>query len=254
MVCFEFLTHPDVTLEEINIEIMDKTFRHEYKYLCDSSQNAVLKMRAKGLLKEDRHTQNAGYYRIRSLYFDTIDNQCYLENESGCDKRDKYRIRIYNADYEKIVLEKKSKERQMTSKVSCLINEDMCRKLMKNERVQITEDMTVVQKKLLLEMQLKAMRPSVIVEYQRFPYVEKNGNVRITFDENICSSNDIDHFLEERIITRPVLGIGQSILEVKWDAFLPSYIKEHLSIETLQWTSFSKYYLCRKYNTCGGIV
>ena len=233
---------------------MEKKFRHEYKYLCDSTQNAVLKMRAQGILQPDKHTGDLGYYFIRSLYFDTLDNQCYLENEGGSDKRDKYRIRIYNANSDKIVLEKKSKERQMTSKLSCLINKEICGKLMRNERIQITREMTAIQKKLLLEIQLKAMCPTVIVEYQRFPYIEKNGNVRVTFDENIRSSNDIDNFLEEKIMTRPVLGVGQSVLEVKWDAFLPSYIKEHLAIETLQWTSFSKYYLCRKYNIHGEII
>ena len=233
---------------------MEKKFRHEYKYLCDSTQNAVLKMRTRGLLQPDRYAKDTGCYYIRSLYFDTPDNQCYLENEGGSDKRDKYRIRIYNTNTEKIVLEKKSKERQMTSKISCPISEEICRKLMRNERVQITEDMTDMQKKMLLEMQLKVMRPAVIVEYQRFPYVEKNGNVRVTFDENIRSSNGVENFLEEKIITRPVLETGKSILEVKWDAFLPSYIKEHLAMENLQWTSFSKYYLCRRYNTCGEIV
>lgn len=230
---------------------MERKFRHEYKYLCDSTQNAVLKMRAKGLLQEDVNTGEKGYYSIRSLYFDTLDNRCYRENEDGCDKRDKYRIRIYNADLKKIMLEKKSKERQMTSKKSCQISEEICRKLMANQGVDITKDMLVTQKELLLEMRLKGMRPAVIVEYQRFPYVEKNGNVRITLDENITSSNDIENFLEEKLISRPVLGLGVSVLEVKWDEFLPSYIKEHLGMESLQWTNFSKYYLCRKYNTLG---
>ena len=226
---------------------MEKRFRHEYKYLCDSTQNAVLKARARGLLNIDFYAENKGCYDIRSLYFDTLDNLCFTENEDGVDKRDKYRIRIYNADSKKIMLEKKSKEHQMTSKKSCQISEGICRKLMNNERVQITEDMSVVLKELLLEMQLRAMRPAVIVEYQRFPFVEKNGNVRITFDENIRSSNDIGSFLEKQIITRPILQKGYSLLEVKWDAFLPSYIKEHMQMERLHWTNFSKYYLCRKF-------
>lgn len=230
---------------------MERKFRHEYKYLCDSTQNAVLKMRVKGLLQEDRNTGEKGYYSIRSLYFDTLDNRCYRENEDGYDKRDKYRIRIYNADPKKIMLEKKSKERQMTSKKSCQISEEICRKLMANQSIETTEDMSLSQKELLLEMQLKGMRPMIIVEYLRFPYVEKNGNVRITFDEHITSSNDIKSFLEEKLITRPILGLGQSVLEVKWDEFLPSYIKEHMGMENLQWTNFSKYYLCRKYNTLG---
>lgn len=232
---------------------MERKFRHEYKYLCNSLQNAVLKMRAKGLLQVDVHAKDNGYYFIRSLYFDTLDNMCYQENECGSDNRDKYRIRIYNADATKITLEKKSKIRQMTSKQSCRISEEICRKLMKNEQVEITEDMPPIQKQLLLEMQMKVMRPVVIVEYQRFPFVEKNGNVRITFDENIRSSDDIQCFLDQRITTRPILEMGRSVMEVKWDAFLPSYIKNHLQMESLQWTSFSKYYLCRKYNTHGGI-
>ena len=230
---------------------MEKKFRHEYKYLCDSTQNAVLKMRAKGLLQEDKHTCGRGYYFIRSLYFDTLDNQCYRENEAGCDRRDKYRIRIYNADLGKIVLEKKSKERQMTSKKSCVISKEICKKLMANQQVQIPKDMPEVVKELLTEMKLKGMRPAVIVEYQRFPYVEKNGNVRITFDENIASSSDIENFLDEKITTRPILGKGQSVLEVKWDEFLPSYIREHMWMDNLQWSGFSKYYLCRKYNDLG---
>ena len=230
---------------------MEKKYRHEYKYLCDKTQIAILKMRAQGLLQKDIHAREKGYYHIRSLYFDTLDHQCFMENESGNDKRDKYRIRIYNANSNKIVLEKKSKERQMTSKISCPISRDICKKLMRSEQIIITEEMSDIQKQLLLEMQLKVMRPTVIVEYQRFPFVQKNGNVRITFDENIVSSNDIENFLEERIVSRPILEIGQSVLEVKWDEFLPSYIREHMAIDSLQWTSFSKYYLCKKYNTSG---
>ena len=40
-------------------------------------------MRAKGLLQEDKNTGKQGYYSIRSLYFDTLDNRCYRENEDG---------------------------------------------------------------------------------------------------------------------------------------------------------------------------
>lgn len=232
---------------------MSNKYRHEYKYLCDSMQNVLLKMRAKGVLREDDHARDTGYYNIRSLYFDTPEDGCYWENESGVDKRDKYRIRIYNANTDKIVLEKKSKERQMTLKESCPISKEICISLMQNKAIQITEEMSGMQRKLLLEMKLKAMRPVVIVEYQRFPFVEKNGNIRITFDENIRSSNKIEYFLDERIQTRPIMEVGKSIMEVKWDEFLPSYIKQHMQLETLQWGSFSKYYLCRKYNTYGGI-
>lgn len=228
-------------------------YRHEYKYLCDSMQNAVLKMRARGLLQADKHAGEEGYYQIRSLYFDTPYNKCYYENENGVDARDKYRIRIYNANPDKIVLEKKSKFRQKTLKKSCQISRELCEDFMFQRNIQMKEDMPKILKELLLEMQMEAMKPVVIVEYQRYPFVNKNGNVRVTFDEHIRSSNEIEHFLDEKIITRPILEMGKSVLEIKWDEFLPSYIEQHMQTGNLQWTSFSKYYLCRKYNAYGGI-
>lgn len=228
-------------------------YRHEYKYLNDGIQNAILKARVKNFLRADKHAGDMGYYQIRSLYFDSPQDSCYYDNESGIGERAKYRIRIYNADSSLIVLEKKSKSRQMTLKESCRIDEATCRQLMSGQGIQLSPDMTDKQIQLLGEMQRKVMRPVVIVEYSRYPFVEPNGNVRVTFDENICSSNDISHFLEERIVSRPILKKGMSVLEIKWDEFLPGYIKDHIQLESLQWCSFSKYYLCRKYNTYGGI-
>lgn len=232
---------------------VDVKYRHEYKYLINNMESAVLKTRVSSLLAPDRHTQAGGAYRIRSLYFDSPYDHCYYENESGIGERDKYRIRIYNGDAGHIVLEKKSKKRQMTSKQSCLIDETICSQLMSGKGIQLAPDMSERQKQLLFEMQSKAMRPVVIVEYVRYPFVEGNGNVRITFDEAIGSSNDILGFLKGRTVVRPVLPKGMTVLEVKWDEFLPGYIKEHMQLDSLQWCSFSKYYLCRKYNIYGGI-
>lgn len=228
-------------------------YRHEYKYLIDSMENAVLKTSVSALLKPDAHTKGTGFYRIRSLYFDSPGDDCYYENEGGIGERDKYRIRIYNEDAGRIVLEKKSKRRQMTLKRSCSIDEGLCRQLMAGNHIQITNHMPGELQNMLWEMQKKSMRPVVIVEYLRYPFVEANGNVRVTFDEGICSSNDIAGFLGKNITVRPLLPKGMSVLEVKWDEFLPGYIKNHMQLDSLQWCSFSKYYLCRKFNTYGGI-
>lgn len=51
---------------------------------------------------------------------------------------------------------------------------------------------------------------------------------------------------------RPIMEKGQSILEVKWDEFIPGYIKQNMDTNALQRSSFSKYYLCRRFNTYGG--
>lgn len=234
-------------------EIRKSKYRHEYKYVCDARQNAILKTRAQGLLKRDEHCGPDGVYHIRSLYFDDFEDSCYYENEGGTGIRDKYRIRIYNANAERILLEKKSKVRGMTMKTASLIDETLCRKMMQGNGYQVDSAMSDSLKKLLLEMQEKCLRPAVIVDYVRYPFVERSGNVRITFDEAISSSNDIERYLEKEIVTRPIMEMGKSILEVKWDEFLPDHIKRHLQLDSLFRSNFSKYYLCRRYNTYGGV-
>ena len=234
-------------------ENLGAKYRYEYKYMIDGMQEAILRMRVKAVMKADGHADKNGSYRIRSLYFDTFNDSCYYENEGGIGEREKFRIRIYNGDKGHIMLEKKSKKRQMTLKEACPLSEDTCHSLMRGQRIKITSSMTTEQKKLLWEIQKKALRPTVIVEYLRFPFTEQSGNVRVTFDESIGSSNDISGFLEKALVVRPILEKGMSVLEVKWDEFLPDYIKSSLQLDALQRCSFSKYYLCRKYNTYGGI-
>ena len=43
------------------------------------------------------------------------------------------------------------------------------------------------------------------------------------------------------------MPLGQQLLEVKYDEFLPDHIYRSLSLNNLNQTAFSKYYLCRKY-------
>lgn len=227
-------------------------WRHEYKYLCDVMQNEILRSRAENLLIPDEHIEEDGTYRIRSLYFDNPYNQCYLDIENGIEERAKFRIRIYNEDASYIMLEKKYKKRGMTRKETGKLTQKQCRQLMAGEVPEMEADMDAALKLLLAEIQYRAMRPAVIVEYERTPFVEENGNVRITFDRNISSSQDFDSFLEKNITVRPILNAGMGIMEVKWDAYLPEYIRQHMELDTVPRITFSKYYLCRKYNCHGG--
>lgn len=254
-------------------------YRHEYKYYCTAREAAELQARARGLMRPDPHAGADGSYRVRSLYFDTLEDACYFETEDGVDVRDKYRIRIYNGNAERISLERKSKKSGMTLKSACRIDEALCRRMMAGQGlfaadVQVeraraegipTEGLLLGKasgravteagrrQELIRSMRERCMRPAVIVEYLRYPFVEPNGNVRITFDMQITSSCDFNAFLDRRIGGRPILPNGGGILEVKWDSLVPEYLKQGLQMNSLQRISFSKYCLCRKYNVYGGI-
>ena len=95
-------------------------------------------------------------------------------------------------------------------------------------------------------MNSRLLHPVNIVEYEREAFVEKNGNVRITFDRNIGASRDVKRFFEKDIYAVPVLQPGAHILEVKYDELLPDYIRKIIDFGSLQKSSFSKYYYARQ--------
>lgn len=226
-------------------------YRHELKYVVTADQLALLENRIRGLISLDTHVGKEGIYQIRSLYFDDFYHSCYLENEIGTDPREKFRIRIYNGDAERISLELKGKEHGMTRKQSCLLTREQCKRLMEGQLLPMNKSDPPLLQKLNLLMRTRRLRPKVIVEYDRAPYVHKLGNTRITLDRNVASSDRLEQFLEPRLFKRPILPAGQHILEVKYDEFLPDYIYRNLQLTKLQQTAFSKYYLCRRYNLRG---
>ncbi|MCM1160251.1 MAG: polyphosphate polymerase domain-containing protein [Roseburia sp.] len=234
-----------------NLVSPPKKYRHELKYLCGAADIPLLKARLKGIAGLDSHVGEKGYYHIRSLYFDDYNNTCYKMNEAGVDNRMKYRIRIYNYSDKQITLEKKIKVHGMTRKLSAPLTREQCNLFLQGKNLSMGKEALEGYPKLLQEfvvwMAAKQGKPKIIVAYDRIPYVYKQGNVRITIDENIQSSKDFARFFERDMQKSPILPKGKVLVEVKYDELLPSFLKERLEIGRLQQTTFSKYYLCRRF-------
>lgn len=225
----------------------EQKYRHELKYLVTSAQTAVLRSRISGLIPPDSHAGADGRYNISSLYFDDYDNRCYYENENGTDPREKFRIRIYNHSSERIALELKRKERGKTLKRSVPLSLEQTERIIRENKVLNSADQPALLQLFSGEMEQRLLHPVVIVEYDRYPYIYKAGNVRITFDTNVSSSMSVQSFLEGHYPKRPIMPTGLQLMEVKYDEFLPDFIYRALQLENLQQTAYSKYYLCRKY-------
>lgn len=222
-------------------------FRHELKYQIDNLQMEILKNRLPAILLQDPHVDASGVYQIRSLYFDDYDNSCYYDVENGTDPREKFRIRIYNHSDAVIHLELKRKERGKTHKRSCSLTREQADRLIKGQNLIWQEDMDPLMKKFYIWFETRAAQPKVIVEYDRIPFVYPDGNVRITLDLSIRGSLDVRKFFDADLPCRPIMPTGSQLLEVKFDEFLPDFIYRSIQGDHLSVTSFSKYYLCRKF-------
>ncbi len=227
-----------------------KKSRHEYKFQMDERDIVLLSARLQGIMKKDPHINKNGCYHIRSVYFDDYADTCYYQNEAGTDPRAKYRIRIYNGSDASIKLEKKVKQNGMTRKYSAPLTRAQADLLIAGKCLPMDRETfgtyPMLLQKFLVLMQTRHMQPKVIVSYDRFPYIDSRGNVRVTFDKNMAASVDFSHFFEPNLRKEPIMPPGIHLMEVKYDEFLPAHIKSRLDIGHLRQTTFSKYYMCRK--------
>ena len=226
-------------------------YRHEFKYVIDPLQKAGLRHRLPAVLQRDAHAGKDGVYTIRSLYFDDAEDRCLLENKNGTDPREKFRIRIYGADPSTARLECKRKEAGKTHKTACGVGIALIEELLRDGRFRLPEDAPPLLAKLFVLQETRGMRPVVVVEYDREPYVLPEGNVRVTLDLDLRATARADAFLDRELPARPVMPCGKDLLEVKYDAFLPDAVYRTMQTDGLSRTTFSKYYYCRKLGGLG---
>ncbi len=220
-------------------------FRHEWKHEINYSDMVVLRQRLKVVMKPDENAVNGKYF-IRSLYFDNISDKALREKIDGVNCREKFRIRYYNGDTSLIHLEKKSKINGLGNKQSANLSAEEAQKIVDGDLNWMADcDRPLVQE-LYSKMKSQGLRPKTIVDYTREPFVFSAGNVRVTLDYDIRTGLYCTDFLNPDCITIPA-GNAPIILEVKWDEFLPSVIRDIVQLESRRTAAFSKYAVCRIY-------
>ena len=205
----------------------------------------ALRQRLRAVMKTDENAVDGRYF-IRSLYFDNLSDKALREKLDGINQREKFRIRYYNNNTSLIHLEKKSKIGGLGNKQSAELTAEEAQAIVDgNYEWMINSDRPLVQE-LYSKMQSQGLRPKTIVDYTREPFTFSAGNVRVTLDYDIRTGLYCTDFLNPDCITIPA-GDAPAILEVKWDEFLPSVIRDIVQLEGRRTAAFSKYAACRIY-------
>ena len=219
-------------------------YRHEWKHEISLSDRMVLRARLGAVCRTDGHAVD-GRYQIRSLYFDNLDDKALREKINGVSRREKFRIRYYNGTPSPIHLEKKSKLNGLGTKETAELSPAEAQAIVDGGLDWMRSSGRPLVQELYHKMRTQGLRPRTIVDYTREPFVYPAGNVRVTLDYDIRTGLCCTDFFHTGV-TIPA-GDAPIILEVKWDAFLPSIIRGAIQLEGRHASSFSKYAQCRIY-------
>ena len=221
--------------------------RHELKYHITPAELTVLRGVLAPVMQLDPNGNENNEYHIRSLYFDTINDDALEEKIAGVGNRKKYRIRIYNFSDKVIKLECKSKYGDLISKQSVSIPRELAEQLIAGDPDGLQRMRHPLLHDVYREMRTRLLRPAVIVDYVREAYIHQAEEVRITFDKQVRTGLYSVDIFNPQIPTYPVFDDPVEILEVKFDEFLPGYLQSILSGVTAQRSAISKYTWCRRY-------
>ena len=224
---------------------MDIQYRHEWKHEITWSDLLAIRARLRAVTTPDPHAID-GKYLIRSLYFDNLDDKALREKINGVNRREKFRIRYYNGDTSFIQLEKKVRLNGVGTKFSAPITAEEVQALLDGDINWMLDSPHSLIQELYCKMRYQGMSPKTIVDYTRQPFIYGPGNVRVTFDYNIRTSLSCLDFLDWDCVTFPA-GDFTILMEVKWDDYLPSIIRDAVQTPGRRVGAFSKYAQCRIY-------
>jgi hypothetical protein len=222
-------------------------YRHEYKHYINTADYYTLRPALSAAMQGDPHAGANGEYGIRSLYFDDYNDAALSDKIAGINRREKYRIRFYDGDTGFIKLEKKIKQCNLCLKYDGELTMKECAKIFRGDISWLKESGSPLMNDFYVAMRSGLLKPKTIVEYTREPYIFTGGNVRVTFDKSVKTGLFSTDFFNPALPLVETLGGGVMIMEVKFDEFLPDFVRGLIQTNERRSSALSKYALCRMY-------
>lgn len=228
------------------MKFLGRKLRHELKYYLHPHEYVTLRQRVSALLPLDSHAVGDNGYGIRSLYFDNPQDSALYDKNDGIFRRHKYRIRIYNGSGSTIKLERKNKFGEFVNKESASLGRDDYIRILQGEASFLQTSPIPLVQDFYRALVHGDYRPAVIVDYTREAYVYEHGDVRITFDKRLAAGINTYDLFDPNLILTEALDPGRTILEVKYNEYLPEMIRLLASPTASNRSAISKYVICRE--------
>lgn len=222
-------------------------YRHEFKHRITKLDDYDLSKRLGRLFKRDTNADSHGSYRVSSLYFDTPYDKAMKEKIDGVNKREKFRLRYYNDNVETIKLEKKAKHNNLSTKRSSTLTKEEVIKILNGDIDFLLQSENPLLVEFYSKIKTQLLTPKTVVVYDREAFIYEPGNCRITFDRNLKTSYSVHDFLNPDHFKYDI-SEAITILEVKYDQFLPDIVKIAIQLKDRPAGAFSKYAVSRKYD------
>ena len=222
--------------------------RFEFKYVLRQQLREEVEGELGHFVELDPYVQGQPHqqYFVRSLYFDDPVFSSFRAKEEGQHTRAKFRIRTYArtaATPAPWFLEIKGRYNNLVFKHRtpftgefdrCAAGDELCRMTLAHTTA------GSVRSQFEFELYRHQIRPVVLVDYERRPYVSRfDPEFRLTFDSRLETTATDTLFPPSTQVMRRMLP-GYTVMEVKFRHHVPSWFHRIIQAYELRRTSISK--------------
>ena len=227
-------------------------YRYEFKYILNKKISDQIEKEALNFMIYDGHVKKElnNKYFVRSLYFENNFSSNFYEKVDGMKIRRKYRLRTYSNFFDPkvpIFFEVKGRISERTYKKRINIkNKYLNLFLSKSQNFNLLNlyPNNEMIRNFIFDSFRKNLKPLILVDYKRRPYVNKFGlYFRLTFDTNLLSSKTNNLFSNDKNSSWLECKAGYTILEVKFNRSIPAWFHRIIQCYNLKRKSISKFVL-----------
>lgn len=222
--------------------------RFEFKYRLDPERRERIEADVRPFVELDplvAEKPGASYF-VRSLYFDDPVFSSFHAKVDGATERWKFRVRTYGrdpGDGAVWFLERKGRRGDMVQKHRTPLVGDFDRRAAGSRLSAALLAHAAggrVRDRFEWELLRRRIRPCVLVDYRRRPYVSRfDPGFRLTFDSNLAAAATDGMYPEPKSIPRPMLR-GHTVMEIKFRQSMPAWFVRVLQVHELRRESISK--------------
>lgn len=225
--------------------------REEKKYKMSLAELTYVKGQLENVMHGDTFNGTKPYL-VRSLYFDSASDIDFYEKEAGVNDRKKIRLRVYSPYATKAKLELKAKSGTMQRKQSLTVTKEDALEMIRGNYAVLQHYNEELAEYLYRKMTMEVYQPRSVVEYDRIAFGVNENNIRLTLDSGVRANEGSFDIFSDQLQLYPVMRPDEGMLEVKYNRFLLSYIKDVIQCVDMIETSVSKYSMSRRYGLGGG--
>ena len=208
---------------------------YEWKHIVNLSDCIALRQRLRLVTIPDHHASDTGVYRIRNIYFDSLN-----PSWKG-DHQERFRIRCYNGDNSQLYLEKKKKLGERYQRDSVPISPEECQRLLRGDVEWIPGSNRTLLMELYAKMCYQNLRPKTLVDFLRESFLYPEENARVMIDSTVRSGMNIWDFFRPSLSSMRTCTRGTAILEVEYDTNIPDIIGDIIQMCNRKYDTASSY-------------